>query len=492
MIESIINVFNNLRIQDVFDILIIWIMTSVVLIWFKERASRFVFIGIGLLGAIYLTARFFQLYLTTVVLQGFFAILLFVLVVIFQEDLRRFFEQLAMWGRLRRKFFERQPVYQGAEIIAQAVSNLIRKRIGALIVIKREDPLDRHLGGGVPLNGILSQPLLESIFDPHSIGHDGAVVIAGNLILQFGCHLPLSGNAGGFGPLGLRHTAALGLSERSDAMCVVVSEERGTISIARGEQIHEIANAAALQAELEAFYARKPSKQETRPVVHWLKENPREKIIALVLSCILWIAFGYQKESVRRDFTVPLEYLNVPPAWVIDKPKIADVKIMLMGPPQAFGLLNPETLKLSVDLSNIREGTYAIPLTHDMIRRPSNLVVVGITPTQLAISASRLIETSLPVQVVTQGRPPDGQSVQKISATPSDVQVLVPGKLSLNDIRIKTEPFDLTNLTSTTTLEARLILPSHIQFAGGKPPLVKVTIRLKKSELQSSRPPGLS
>jgi diadenylate cyclase len=99
MIDNILTVFNNLRIQDIFDILIIWIMTSVVLIWFKERASRFVFIGIGLLGVVYLTARFFQLYLTTVVLQGFFAILLFVLVVIFQEDLRRFFEQQAKLGR---------------------------------------------------------------------------------------------------------------------------------------------------------------------------------------------------------------------------------------------------------------------------------------------------------------------------------------------------------------------------------------------------------
>jgi len=91
MIDSISTILNSIRIQDIFDILIIWIMASVLLIWFKERASRFVFIGIGLLGAIYITARFFQLYLTTIVLQGFFAILLFVLVVIFQEDLRRFF-----------------------------------------------------------------------------------------------------------------------------------------------------------------------------------------------------------------------------------------------------------------------------------------------------------------------------------------------------------------------------------------------------------------
>jgi diadenylate cyclase len=307
-------------------------------------------------------------------------------------------------------------------------------------------------------------------------------------VLQFGCHLPLSTDAGGFGPLGLRHTAAVGLSERSDALCVVVSEERGTISIAQGEQIRELANAAALRAELEAFYARKTPKRETRPVIHWLKKNPREKIIALILSCILWIAFGYQKESIQRDFTVPVEYLNVSPDWVIEKPKITDVKVMLMGPPQAFQLLNPDTLKVSVDLSRIRQGWNEIALTKDMVRRPSDLIVAGITPPQLAMTAFRLFEASLPIHVVTQGRPPVGQSVQKISVSPPDVTVLIPEKSQQNTVRIRTEPIDLEKMTTTTTVDARLIPPSHIQFAGGKPPVVKVTIMLKKSNRPGGRP----
>jgi diadenylate cyclase len=481
MIDNIVTLFNSLRIQDIFDILIIWIMTSVLLIWFKERASRFVFIGIGLLGIIYLTARFFQLYLTTVVLQGFFAILLFVLVVIFQEDLRRFFERLAMWGRFPQKFFEEQPIHQDAETIAQTVSNLARKHIGALIVIKGGEPLDRHLNGGTPLNGILSQPLLESIFDPHSIGHDGAVVIEGNRVMQFGCHLPLSMNAGRFGSLGLRHTAGLGLSERCDALSIVVSEERGTISVALKEQIREIANAAALRDELESFYAQTTPKPEARPVVHWLKENSREKIIALALACILWITFGYQKESVRRDFIVPLEYVNVPTEWVIKEPKITEVKIMLMGAPQAFQLLNPDTLKVSLDLAQIREGWREITLSKDMVKRPSNLTVVGISPTQIEMNASRMIQASMPIQVVTEGRPPAGLSVQRINATPAAVKVLIPGKLSQNSMQIKTESIDLRKLTSSTTLGVRLIVPADVQFAGGKPPMVKVSIRLKKS-----------
>ncbi len=488
MIDSISTILNSIRIQDIFDILIIWIMASVLLIWFKERASRFVFIGIGLLGAIYITARFFQLYLTTIVLQGFFAILLFVLVVIFQEDLRRFFERLAMWGRFRQKFFDEQPAHPDAETITQTVSNLARNHIGALMVIKGKDPLDRHLNGGTRLDCVLSQPLLESIFDPHSIGHDGAAVIDGNHLVQFGCHLPLSINAGRFGSLGLRHTAALGLSERCDALSIVVSEERGTISIARQEQIREVSSAAALRVELESFYAQMAPKREGRPVVHWLRENSREKIIALILACVLWITFGYQKESVRRDFIVPVEYVNVSPEWVIKDPKITEAKIMLMGPPQAFQLLNPDALKIALDLSQIREGWHEVALAKEMVKKPSNLTVVGISPAQIGMTVDRLIPVSLLVQVITEGRPPDGLSVQKISVTPPAVKVLIPGKLRENGPRIKTEPINLKGVTSSVSLQPRLVFPSDVQFEGGKPPTVKVTIKLKRLSRPDNQP----
>ncbi len=277
MTENALTMFSNIRVQDILDIAIISVMISALLIWFKDRASRFVFLGITLLGAIYLLARFFQLYLTTLVLQAFFAILLFVLVVIFQEDLRRFFERLALLGRFRKRLFAVTAFNESAEIIAQTAADLARKKIGALIVLQGEDPLDRHLTGGSSLDGLLSQPLLESIFDPHSIGHDGAALIDGNRLMRFGCHLPLSANAAQHGNLGLRHTAALGLSERSDALCIVVSEERGSISLARGERIEEIANASALRIELEAFFAKRMPLAKPRLIRNWLQAKPAGK-----------------------------------------------------------------------------------------------------------------------------------------------------------------------------------------------------------------------
>jgi len=480
MIDNILAVIQNLRIQDIFDIAILSIMISAILIWFKDRASRFVLIGISLLGLIYIVARFFQLYLTTIILQGFFAILLFVLVVIFQEDLRRFFERLAVLGRIRRKVQESIPHSQTAEVIAQTVAIFTRKRIGALIVIQGNDPLDRHISGGTELNGTISQPLLESIFDPHSIGHDGAVIIDGNTVTRFGCHLPLSQNTGKYGGLGLRHTAGLGLSVRSDAVCIIVSEERGTISIAREEEIKEVANASALAAILESFYISKAPVKKAAFLASWLKENTKEKIIAVIVACVLWLMFGYQGDSVRRDFKIPIEYQNVPTEWVIEEPKITEAKVTLAGPSQAFQLLNTETLKISLNLSQIQDGKQEIILMRDMIRTPFNLSVVGIKPDRITLSASKFIRVSLPIEVVTENSPDSRIIIQKITAIPSSVKVLVPGRLYRSGIKIQTEPINLKSLTSQQTFTPRLIFPSEVQFEGRKPPSVKVVIKVGK------------
>jgi uncharacterized protein (TIGR00159 family) len=487
MIQNALTMLQHFRIQDILDIAIISVMISALLIWFKDRASRFVFLGITLLAAVYIVARFFQLYLTTLVMQGFFTILLFVLVVIFQEDLRRFFERLAMLGRFRKRVFAVAAFNESAEIIAQTAADLAHKRVGALIVIQGKDPLDRHLTGGSHLDGLLSQSLLESIFDPHSIGHDGAVLVEGNRVMRFGCHLPLSANAAQHGNLGLRHTAALGLSERSDALCIVVSEERGSISLAKGERIHEMANASALRIELEAFFEKRAPQARARPILRWLKENPREKAIAIVLACILWIVFGYQRETIRRDFVVPIQYLNPPVEWVLEEPKVMEAKVTLTGAGQAFQLLHPDSLKISVDLKQLRSGAQEIALKREMVKVPSNLAVVGISPERITVIASRLLPLTVPIEVQTEGSPPRGLTIQKITVTPAEVKILIPRRLRGKRIRILTEPLDLALLDVQRVFTPALRYPQEVQFPGGKIPVIRVAVKTGTAPPSSRR-----
>lgn len=481
MMDNIWNVFYSLRIQDIFDIAIISVMLSVLLVWFRDRASRFVFVGISLLGIVYILARFFQLYLTTIVLQGFFAILLFVLVVIFQEDLRRFFEYIASWGIMKKSAPSATANKGSAEIIARTVANLARRKIGALIVIQGIEPLDRHLRGGNALDGALSQPLLESIFDPHSAGHDGAVLIDGNRVVRFGCHLPLSPDVGQYTNLGLRHTAARGLSERSDAICIVVSEERGTISLARGEHLEEIATAAGLETVLESFYAQKNPAKTTHPFYRWLKENTREKVVAILFACVLWFIFGYQGASIRRDFVIPIEYVNLSPRWFIESPRETKARIILSGPFQAFRLLDQATLKVALDLSQVENGKQEITLSRDMVNVPSNISLVEIKPSRIRITASPLVSMQLPVEVVTENLPPPGLVVQRITVSPLFIRVLAPRTLRQNITRIRTEPIDLRSFNGTRTISPKLVLPADVQFETPRPPSVSVTVRMGRT-----------
>ncbi|MCX5848738.1 MAG: diadenylate cyclase [Deltaproteobacteria bacterium] len=479
LLDSILAVIKSVRIQDILDVIIIALMIFALLTWFKTRASRFVLIGITLLGGVYLVARFFQLYLTTIVLQGFFAILLFVLVVIFQEDLRGFFERLALLGNIGKKFPSLSGLKSTAEIIAQTAANLAKKRIGALIVLQGIDPLERHINGGTSLDGIVSEPLLESLFDPHSIGHDGAVIINGDRITMFGCHLPLAINTSKYGNIGLRHTAALGLAERSDAICIVVSEEKGTISLAYLENLTVVQNAAVLHETLEQFYIRNTPGKKSHPALNWLKENTREKIIALGMACLLWIAFGYQREIVRRDFIIPVEYKNVPQNWQIDEPQVTETKVILQGPEQAFRLLDERSLKLSLDLSAVIDKKREFTFTKDMVNAPSSLTIADIVPAKIHVYASKSIPWTFPVHINTQNSLSENLSLQKISVTPSKIRVLIGSQAKPEQIKIETEPIDLQKIFFTTTLDTKIVLPAGVSFPDGQSSVASVLIKVK-------------
>ncbi|HNZ33588.1 MAG: diadenylate cyclase [Pseudomonadota bacterium] len=475
---EITTLVHSFRIQDFFDILLIAFMIYGLLVWFRDAASRFVLVGIGILGIIYYLARSFQLYLSAAVLQGFFAVILLAMVIIFQEEFRRFFERIATWGRFR-KSGRVSSLHEEVEIIVQSVATLARQHTGALIVIPGEDPLDRHLSGGNPLDGILSQPLLESLFDPHSIGHDGAIIIDHGRVVRFGCHLPLSTDAEKIGNLGLRHTAALGLSERTDATCIVVSEERGTVSVAYGGRIEVLKSPTELGMILERLYGKKMPKGKAGRVLGWFRRNPLEKATAILLASVLWVAFGYQKDLVRRDFTLPIEYRNLSPQWIIEGSKVTEAKVTLSGPEQAFNLLNPATLRLSVDLSGVREGRQEIELTNDMIRTPANISVVSVSPSRIVVNASRLRSAVFPVDVRSDGTLPPGVVLQRIEVQPTHVTVLVPKRFVGTDLQIPTEPVDLRKVSSTATVTAKLITPPEVSFEGGKSLSVEVTIRVR-------------
>lgn len=278
-----------LGLAAILDIALVTVLIYGLLVWFKRTKSAFVATGILVLAAVYTCARMMGMYMTVWIFQGFFAILIIAIVIIFQEELRHIFERIAVWslhGGLREEAAPRE-----VEILVRTLGNFARDRIGALIVLHGLDPLGRHVEGGWDLNGQLSEALLESIFDSHSLGHDGALLIENGKVAKFGCLLPLSKEFEKITNLGTRHTAALGLSERTDALCLVVSEEKGTIAAALSGELRTLPDLKSLQTTLEGFFLEKAPRPAQQGLREFFRHNTREKAVALLLAVFLWLVF---------------------------------------------------------------------------------------------------------------------------------------------------------------------------------------------------------
>jgi len=293
-----------------------------------------------------------------------------------------------------------------------------------------------------------------------------------------GCHLPLSSNVNEIGHLGTRHAAALGLTERTDALCIVLSQEQGIVSVAERGKIKQLSSFTELHSALEEFYQRiYPAKRST-PFVDFLKGHSIEKITAVFIACGIWLAFGHRPEIIRRDFLIPIEYRNLGPDSIIEEPKSKEITITLSGSERIFNLLKPKDLKLSLDMSNIKEGENVFILTKDLIPYPSGLSMVNIEPDEIRLKVYKMIPRSIPIEVKTNGRPPSRIKIREIKVEPKEVSIIVPS--NQGKVAITTEPIDLKSITETITLSPKLIIPPGIRFPEGKPPEIKVTIEVEK------------
>jgi diadenylate cyclase len=485
MKSIILSFLRNFRIHDFFDILIITSFIYFLLIWFKTSAYRLVFIGISILGGVYIIARLFHLYLTTVALQGFITILFIALVVIFQEDIRRLLERIASVRSFGRHPHEEDTAYSKMiEAVIGSVADFTSNHIGALIVIQGLDPLERHLKGGYPLGGEVTKPLLESLFDVHSLGHDGAVIINKDSVTRFGCHLPLSLKAEKFGVAGLRHTAALGLSERSDALCIVVSEEKGAITVILDSKLRPAQNPGELRTIMEKYIKDKLSTQTRKLSAFWFRQNTMEKFLALILSLGLWFVFGYQKESLQQDYVVPIVYQNISQMWEIEESKVREATITLTGSSQDFSLLDPKTLKISIDRSSLVEGMQTIKLSDNMVNMPSNMMLIKIDPEKITVVAHQLVSRNVPVHIDTVGQLPRGLVLKSLTATPDSVVALAPSSLREAKIFVSTEPIDLSGFTASRTMNVNILYSDNIRFKDNLVPMVKVNLQVEEVKAQ--------
>ena len=383
-LQQLIAPFSEMRITDAIDLAVAALIAYALIAWIRRTQAAQVAAGIMILGIVYLAARALDLQLVAWMFQGFFAIFLVVVVVIFQEELRQLFESLATW-RFRGRRAPSQTL--GAlDILVQTLTELARDRIGALVVLPGRQPLSRHIQGGIELQGHLSLPLLKSLFDPHSPGHDGAVIIDDGRVTRFAAHLPLSKDYRQLARFGTRHGAALGLAERSDALCLVVSEERGMISVAQNSTLVTLERPTQLGQVIANFLeARQPAQEKRMRPLSFLRGNLIEKAVSLILVLGLWLLLVPGARPRQQSYEVPVRIINLPEDYVLEQVSPEIVQAVLAGPSRAFYLLDKTQLEVTIDASMVRLGRRTYRISNDNLTHPQTLSLESVQPATVKI-----------------------------------------------------------------------------------------------------------
>jgi diadenylate cyclase len=244
---------NQIGFKDIVDILLVTTVIYGVLLLIRGTRAVQVLRGLIVIATIiFLLARIFELRAFSWLVDNSLPALLVAVPIIFQPELRRALEQLGLAARYLR-FFQREEVNPVVIALKDAALRLSQRRHGALVVFEQDTGLQEYIDTGILLNAQPTPELLLTIFNKNTELHDGAVIVRNNRLAAAACVLPLSTSSLSDRQMGLRHRAALGISEVSDAVAVVVSEETGQVSIAHNGRILRRQDITRLDSILHAF-----------------------------------------------------------------------------------------------------------------------------------------------------------------------------------------------------------------------------------------------
>jgi uncharacterized protein (TIGR00159 family) len=442
--------------------------------WFKNTKALQIVIGLGFLVILYFVTKNLDLYMTSWILQELGTVLFILIIVIFQTEIR---QALYRFSPLRN-LFGRQASGLRLDLmeLSRTVFAIAAEKTGAIIVFQRREPLDEYLMHGVPLDSLVSTQLLASIFNSATPLHDGAVVIREGRITQASCHLPLSVNSELPQFYGTRHRAALGLSERSDAAIVTISEERGEVTLALSGELEKIDTPEHLSEKLHDILM--PTDQELVRVS--LREkmfsNLRPKLVTVFLVIISWLIITAKQGGILT-ITAPIKFHNLPANLVLVKSSPEEVEVQV----KVISRLIPSPKQLDivadVDLAKIREGTNHLAVKNDDLQIPLGVAVSSINPSVVRITTEKKVRKLLQIRAKTIGSLPGGLKIAKLQTDPSTIMVEGPEHVVTQLEFISTEEIDLAKVRRSTGLEKGLLQPApQVNFLRDEPVKVHLVI----------------
>ncbi|MEN8210881.1 MAG: diadenylate cyclase [Thermodesulfobacteriota bacterium] len=450
--DPLLYLFSGFRWQDVLDILLNSYILFRLYILFRGTNVIRVLLALCVLWAVSLVAAPLGLVITNWARQGAITVSALIIIIVFRNEISSVLQtkdlKSFLWGIPQLQ--SRTPL----KIIIESVSELAKKKIGALIVLPLKQDLENVVQGGIPIKGELSQETLVSIFWPDNPLHDGAAIIQEERIISAGVILPLSrrGDLPSF--FGTRHRAASGLTELTDALVIVISEESGKVSLFKENETYNIKNRAALEKLLKEHAGDDSAKKRFK---HQTRELAAAAMISLFCVTGIWLSFSKGMETLATH-EVPVEFMNPDQKMEIISSSASSVKLLISGAKPLIKSIKPEQINIKLKLSQAAIGVNKLAITKENILLPPGIQLKRIDPSELDITLDTLIKKELPIQPNWTGKLPKGLIMKEAKALPKTIQVTGGGIVLKGISTIFTEQILLDKITESGTVTTGLIL----------------------------------
>jgi YbbR domain-containing protein len=318
-----------------------------------------------------------------------------------------------------------------------------------------------------------------SIFDHNSPGHDGAMIITGGQFTKFGVRLPVSESSKLPGEYGTRHNAALGLAEKTDSLVIVVSEERGAVSVFHMGKMIKTDNQKAVISTIASHWENTSSYP-----LDFLRNKNRwavfyQMAVSLALALLFWSTIIVaQGERIERVFTVPVEYLASPTSLALVGEREKEVQLYLGGTKSDMdAIVNPSDLSVKIDLSKVGPGTQSFFITNDDIRLPKGIQLIEANPSRIELTFAAITEHWAFVVPQLVGDLPSGLTINSVVVKPDKVKVISPSSDGNgNTVNVTTTPIYMDSITKNRNILCKIIAPQTIQPVDKRWPDVEVII----------------
>ena len=475
--------------QDVADILVISFLIHRLFLLFRGTTALQILLGLLFLWVCHTLALASGLVLTSWFFQGLGAIAVLVIVVVFRNEIR----DVVIQTSPARLFLGRpyQPGTIDLPEVERAVFKMAKNRTGALLVFQQRDRLAEHLSEGIPLQGKWSPEIIASIFAKESPLHDGATIIQGDRIKSVGAYLPLTKKEGLPRQYGTRHRAAIGLSEMTDAVVIVISEERGEVSVVHRGEVELVPEPPQLQMVLSRLLLGTYTVVKPRTRVRELLIQAGGLLLTFILVSAAWGIYSGKQFSLINVSTA-VDFRNIPESLELKRSSAEKVEVQITGKRRLVSALNPEQVSAFLDLGEIEAGYHRIELNADNIELPLGLQVVRITPTAIRIEMENRVEREIAVEPEITGSPPDGYLIDRITVRPGSVRVTGPASTLNRILSLNTEPVsvgDIEPQKGEKIVEVPVVLsPASLRLLPGQNKKVRVTVRLKSKPSSQDSP----